>query len=650
MPDKPDSTEDVAEQMAEDLAVPAPGAATPYRVLARKYRPASFKDLIGQEALVRTLSNALATGRLHHAFVLTGVRGVGKTTTARIIARALNCIGPDGNGGPTPEPCGVCENCTAIAEDRHVDVIEMDAASRTGVDDIRDLIDGVRYRPVSARKKVYIVDEVHMLSRNAFNALLKTLEEPPEHVIFIFATTEIRKVPVTVLSRCQRFDLRRVEQAVLTTHFRGICEQEGVGAEDEALAMIARASDGSVRDGLSLLDQAIALSGATVESEAVKRMLGLADRARIYDLFAATMAGKTAEALAILRDLYDGGADPLVVLQDLLELTHRITRLQLVPEHAGEGLPETERVRGRELADKLDVATLGRTWQLLLKGVEETQRAPAPLQAAEMVLIRLAYAADLPNPADLVRQLSESATTGSGTAGSGTAGSGTAGGAASSPAPASSQANAAQARTAQASTAQTASPPGPKNDGGVRAIGNGGATQSTAQLTAETTAPQNDLHTQVQPSPKAATATAEKPQPASFEAVVALLGRLKEVRLVHALRSDVRPVRCQFGQLEFNPGPRAPSDLAGRLSKMLEEATGHRWMVSVSSEPGDATLAEREAQAERDAYARAEAHPLVQAAFETFPGAKLRRVTGGLPLDGLTDGPSDPDSQNEDEA
>ena len=632
MPDKPDSTEDVAEEMAEDLAVPTAAAATPYRVLARKYRPASFKDLIGQEALVRTLSNALATGRLHHAFVLTGVRGVGKTTTARIIARALNCIGPDGSGGPTPEPCGVCENCTAIAEDRHVDVIEMDAASRTGVDDIRDLIDGVRYRPVSARKKVYIVDEVHMLSRNAFNALLKTLEEPPEHVIFIFATTEIRKVPVTVLSRCQRFDLRRVEQAVLVTHFRGICEQEGVGAEDEALAMIARAADGSVRDGLSLLDQAIALSGATVETEAVKRMLGLADRARIYDLFAATMAGKTPEALAILRDLYDGGADPLVVLQDLLELTHRITRLQLVPEQAGEGLPETERVRGRELADKLDVATLGRTWQLLLKGVEETQRAPAPLQAAEMVLIRLAYAADLPNPADLVRQLRES----------GTASGGMSDRAASPPA-----SGAPQANTTQTSTTQAAAQI-PSSDGGARAIGNGGGAQSAAQLAVETTAPQTEM--QVQPQPQAPTAVADKPQPESFEAVVALLGRLKEVRLVHALRSDVRPVRCQFGQLEFNPGPNAPSDLAGRLSKMLEEATGHRWMVSVSSEPGEATLAEREAQAERDAYARAQAHPLVQAAFETFPGAKLRRVTGGPPLDGLTEGPPDPDSQNEDEA
>ena len=614
MPDTPDITPESTSNTpapgvstASEALATGESANTPYRVLARKYRPASFKDLIGQDALVRTLSNALATGRLHHAFVLTGVRGVGKTTTARIIARALNCIGPDGKGGPTPEPCGLCEHCTAIAEDRHVDVIEMDAASRTGVDDIRDLIDGVRYRPVSARKKVYIVDEVHMLSRNAFNALLKTLEEPPEHVIFIFATTEIRKVPVTVLSRCQRFDLRRVEQSVLVEHFRGICAQEAVGAEEEALAMIARAADGSVRDGLSLLDQAIALSNGAIGTDAVKRMLGLADRARIYDLFQAVMAGKTPDALTLLRDLYDGGADPLVVLQDLLELTHRITRLQLVPEQAGEGLPETERVRGRELADKLDVGTLGRTWQLLLKGIEETQRAPAPLQAAEMVLIRLAFAADLPNPADLVRQLRGKSAGGNG------------GG--ESPA-----------------SRETA---GPQSGGnGARAVAGG---RPLTRPAPDENEPQATLTPQTQPSiqdPPPIRARPEpsgKPTPETFEDVVALLRSLKEVRLLHALRSDVRPVRCQLGQLEFNPSPAAPSDLAGRLSKILEEATGRRWMVSVSSEPGEPTLAEREAEAERAAYERAQNHPLVQTALETFPGAKLRRVISGPPLSDQSD-------------
>ncbi|MDH3476442.1 MAG: DNA polymerase III subunit gamma/tau, partial [Rhodospirillales bacterium] len=391
----------------------APGQAqenAAYRVLARKYRPTSFADLIGQDALVRTLSNAIAGGRLAHAFILTGVRGVGKTTTARIIARTLNCVGPDGTGGPTVTPCGVCEHCRAIAEDRHVDVIEMDAASRTGIDDIRELIEGVRYRPVSARHKVYIIDEVHMLSRQAFNGLLKTLEEPPEHVIFVFATTEIRKVPVTVLSRCQRFDLRRVPQAELLRHFAGIAEKEGVAASEAALALIARAADGSVRDGLSLLDQAMALSASgaageavRIEEDAVKEMLGLADRARVFDLFEAIAGGRAPEALGILDEMYRAGADPAVVLQDLLELTHFLTRSKLVPEEAdAQGLPETERVRGRTLASQLSLPVLARFWQMLLKGLGETRGAPAPLQAAEMVLIRLTYASELPTPGDLV--------------------------------------------------------------------------------------------------------------------------------------------------------------------------------------------------------------------------------------------------------
>jgi DNA polymerase-3 subunit gamma/tau len=626
MPDTPDLAAPTPD-MPDQTSAGAPNA--PYRVLARKYRPATFGDLIGQEALVRTLTNALATGRLHHAFVLTGVRGVGKTTTARIIARALNCVGPDGQGGPTPDPCGVCEHCTAIAEDRHVDVIEMDAASRTGVDDIRDLIDGVRYRPVSARKKVYIVDEVHMLSKNAFNALLKTLEEPPEHVLFIFATTEIRKVPVTVLSRCQRFDLRRVDQAVLVEHFRGICAKEGVAPDDEALAMIARAADGSVRDGLSLLDQAIALGSAdagpggkaTVDTEPVKRMLGLADRTRIYDLFGEVMAGRTAEALAILRDLYDGGADPLVALQDLLELTHTVTRLQLVPEQAGEGLPEAERVRGRELAGKLDVATLARTWQMLLKGVEETQRAPAPLQAAEMVLIRLAYAADLPNPADLVRQLRDGP-------GAAAPGGGAATGA---PAPTNGGGGRAAAAEAAPVSAAPGAAPGPAASGPARSAGGGAARAYAAPQPEHRTESGAEAAPAPHGEPPAPAGARDRPQPGTFREVVALLGELREVRLAHHLWADVRPVRCQPGQLEFNPCPNAPNDLAGRLSKTLEEATGRRWLVGLSSEPGAPTLAEREGAAKQAAFAQAAEHPLVRAALETFPGAKLRRVTGEAP-------------------
>src|SRR6516225_5769313 len=379
-------------------------SAPAYRVLARKYRPSTFAELIGQEGMVLTLSNAIATGRVAHAFVLTGVRGVGKTTTARILARALNCVGADGTGGPTAEPCGRCPQCLAIAGDRHVDVIEMDAASRTGVDDIRDLTEGVRYRPVSGRYKIYIIDEVHMLSKNAFNALLKTLEEPPPDVKFIFATTEIHKVPVTVLSRCQRFSLRRVPVELLIRHYRQIAEAEGVEIKPAALALIARAADGSVRDGLSLLDQAIALSAGQVEEAAVRDMLGVADRGLIFDLLESVVRGDAPAALAQMDGLYQGGADPLMILQDLLDLSHFVTRLKLAPE-AGTGDPiaEGDRERARPLAEKLAMPVLARAWQMLLKGLEEVQVAPSPVQAAEMVLVRLAYVADLPGPAELVR-------------------------------------------------------------------------------------------------------------------------------------------------------------------------------------------------------------------------------------------------------
>ncbi len=381
-----------------------------YRVLARKYRPSDFTGLIGQEALVRTLSNAFATGRIAHAFMLTGVRGVGKTTTARIIARALNCIGADGKRTtPTIHPCGVCEPCIAIAESRHVDVQEMDAASRTGIDDIREIIEGVRYAPASARYKVYIIDEVHMLSKQAFNGLLKTLEEPPPHVKFVFATTEIRKVPVTVLSRCQRFDLRRVETPELMAHLKAIAEKESVAIEDAALALIARAAEGSVRDALSLLDQAIAHGeGGTIAGESVRAMLGLADRGRILDLFEKLMGGKIAEALTDLSELYDRGADPLAVMQDLLETTHFLTRVKVAPGAEGffDG-SSAEARRAAELAGKLSVSTLSRAWQLLLKGLFEGRDATRPIQAAAMALIRLAYAADLPPTDRLVRDLME---------------------------------------------------------------------------------------------------------------------------------------------------------------------------------------------------------------------------------------------------
>ncbi len=565
-----------------------------YRVLARKYRPANFDDLIGQEALVRTLTNAIAAGRVPQAFVLTGVRGVGKTTTARIIARALNCVGPEGDGGPTARPCGVCEHCTAIAEDRHVDVIEMDAASRTGVADIRDLIDGVRYRPVTARRKVYIVDEVHMLSTNAFNALLKTLEEPPAHVTFVFATTEIRKVPVTVLSRCMRFDLRRVEQDTLVAHFRHILEREGIAAEDEALAMVARAADGSVRDGLSLLDQAIALSGDSVAAEQVKAMLGLADRGRIYDLYDAVLGGRAAEALEVLGDLYNAGADPAVVLQDLLEVTHTLTRLQVVDAaRATAGLPETERTRGQEMAKALNPSTLARNWQMLLKGLQETQQAPQPRQAAEMVLLRLIHAAELPSPADLVRQLR-----------------GEKGGAA----------------KTDGSGGGPAAPAPDRGNGGARAVAGGDAGDATTG-------------SDPRPAPRAKAAAAEQ-EPGSLRDVVALCQARKEPRLAVDIKQFVRLVRFETGRIEFQPAEGAPADLAGRLGHALTDWTGRRWVVSVVPDAGAATIDEEDAASEEAERQRLMAHPTVQAVLETFPGARLVAHRGGPAAAGRQDSES----------
>ncbi len=379
-----------------------------YRVLARKYRPLNFDELIGQEALVRTLTNAIETGRIAHAFMLTGVRGVGKTTTARIIAKALNYKGPDGTAGATTGDTSDCALCQAIAEDRHPDVIEMDAASRTGIDDIREILDGVRYAPTEARYKVYIIDEVHMLSKQAFNALLKTLEEPPAHVKFIFATTEIRKVPITVLSRCQRFDLRRVDVPTLGAHFERICKSENVKAEDEALTLIARAADGSVRDGLSILDQAISVSQGDITADHVKNMLGLADKEGSLDLLAHALRGETQQALEILESYYKAGADPVVVLQDVLDLTHTLTRLRAVPDSAalsnGALSPDMLK-RAEEISKTLSMPSLSKAWQLLLKGLNEVQNAPNPQIAAEMVIMRLSYAANLPDPKDLLEAL-----------------------------------------------------------------------------------------------------------------------------------------------------------------------------------------------------------------------------------------------------
>ena len=559
------------------------GEDSPYRVLARKYRPTDFSDLIGQEALVRTVTNAIRTGRLAHAFLLTGVRGVGKTSTARILARALNCTGAEGGDGPTAEPCGTCEHCTAIAEDRHVDVIEMDAASRTGVDDIRELIDGVRYRPTSARYKVYIIDEVHMLSKNAFNALLKTLEEPPPHVKFIFATTEVRRLPVTVLSRCQRFDLRRVDAATLAAHFEAVAAKENAEIEGAAIRLIARAADGSVRDGLSLLDQAIAHGAGAVSEAEVRDMLGLADRERVFELFAAVMKGETAIALDLLDEQYRVGADPIMLLQDMLELTHWLTRVKLVPAVADEpGIPEIERRLGREMTAELAMPELTRAWQMLLKGLSEARAAPHALMAVEMALVRLAYAADLPSPADALRALEGGSTK---------------------PPP---------AEVAAPSTPSPPPPPvtlepAPDTGGGQTAL-------------AEQRAPE--------PQPEAEageTGAGEAPggDIACLEDIVALAERQREMELRHWLVAEVHLVRFLPGHIELRQNDVVQKPLAGELGEKLQAWTGRRWIVALSKERGEPTL-EEQAQAKATARLRAAGDdPLVRQVLKIFPEAEI---------------------------
>ena len=570
---------------------PAP---TPYRVLARKYRPTTFADLIGQEAMVRILRNAFAQNRVAHAWMLTGVRGVGKTTTARIIARALNCIGPDGQGGPTADPCGVCANCVAILADRHPDVVEMDAASRTGVDDMREVIDAARYRPLQARTKVFIIDEVHMLSRNAFNALLKTLEEPPPHVKFIFATTEIRKVPVTVLSRCQRFDLRRVSVAEMTAMFGRIAVQEGVAVDPGALDLIARAADGSVRDGLSLLDQAIAQgAGAAgpIGADAVSDMLGLADRSAVFDLLEAVMAGQPAAALAITDRAHERGADLGLMLGDLLDLTHTLTRLRTVPAlRDGGELPEAERTRGAALADRLSMPLLGRAWQMLLKGTQEVEQAPDRRAAAEMVLIRLCYAADLPTPGDLVRRLTE-------------------GGAAPPvPRPAGGAPPPFEGGTVRATIT---SGPASTEGNAVRAVANGAP------------AFQPDPAPAAPPPP----ADPQPPRLSSFREVAMLVAERREPLLHGALLHQVHLVRFAPPVIELRPVPDAPRDLAPRLAALLLEATGTRWTIALSREAGDPTLHDQGEAADQARRGVAAEHPLVRAILDAFPGARISRVT-----------------------
>jgi len=564
-----------------------PQAGKHYRVLARKYRPSSFEDLIGQDALVRTVSNAFETGRIPQAWILTGVRGVGKTTTARILARALNYELPDGSAkGPTihmPVP-GV--HCQAIMESRHMDVLEMDAASHTGVDDVRQINDSVRYAPASARYKVYIIDEVHMLSTAAFNAFLKTLEEPPEHAKFVFATTEIRKVPVTVLSRCQRFDLRRVEADVLMKHLGNIAGKENVEVEPEALGIIARAAEGSVRDSLSLFDQAIAHAAGPVRADAVRQMLGLADRTRVIDLFDSLARGDIASAFREFREQYDTGADPIVVLSDLAEFVNFVTRVKIVPATADNvAFGETERVRARDFASKLSMRILSRMWQMLLKGITEVQAATRPAAAAEMVLVRIAYVADMPTPDEAIRMLDQN------------------GGA--SPVVASSSAS---ARATSAST--------------VSSMSSSAARASSApRASAEASA-----RPQMMPPVADAQSAPAAMKIASFPELVALAGENRDLMIKGALEAHVRLVRIEDGRLELALEPTAPRTLVNDLSRKLEQWTGRRWTVIVSNEPGQPTLRSQNEVQKNQRERAAEADPRVQEVLARFPGTKVIEV------------------------
>lgn len=559
-----------------------------YRVLARKYRPFNFDGLIGQQAMVRTLSNAIDAGRLAHAFILTGVRGVGKTSTARIIAKALNCTAGD---GPTIAPCGECDQCISIAESRHVDVLEMDAASRTGVDDIREIIEGVRYAPVSARYKIYIIDEVHMLSKNAFNALLKTLEEPPEHVKFIFATTEIRKLPVTVLSRCQRFDLKRVDSDVMVAHLASIVTKEDCKAEDAALNLIARAAEGSVRDALSLLDQAIAHGAGEVSEQQVRDMLGLADRAQVLDLFELVMAGKIKEALTTLRAQYDLGADPAVVLQDMLDVTHWLTRLKVTPETGNDTLvSQAEKTQGGAMAKSLAISHLTLAWQMLLKGLLEVKESPSPIAGAEMVLIRLAYAVDLPGPAELVKQLKSKPN-----------GSATASGPASVP-----------VSTPASASASTAN---------VSAIG------QTAPPQAEQATSQSAPTAQVLAiKPNMGDDHAKYPLPLEFKGLVELFRQEKRIPLAVILTDRVQLVDYRPGKLEINLLDGVPPTFGMDFKQCLKEWTGVDWQLILSQTAGNTSLREQDVAYKQALKDEAACDPMVMALMEVFPRAEMLQV------------------------
>lgn len=535
-----------------------------YVVLARKYRPQNFEDLLGQDALVQTLTNAIKNNRLHHAYILTGIRGVGKTTTARLIAKALNCTGLDGKGGPTIHPCGVCENCKAIAAGRHIDVMELDAASRTGVDDIREILDGVRYKPTNARYKIYIIDEVHMLSKNAFNALLKTLEEPPAHVKFIFATTEIRKVPVTVLSRCQRFDLQRLTIEDLTKLFNKIVAAENLKAEDEALHMIAKAADGSARDGLSLLDQAISLGAGVVKTDIVKEMIGLADRSQTFELFEKLVLGDTKEMIIKLQEQYKNGANPTTLLQDLINITHLLAKTKLVPSFVNDpSLSEAEKELCQRLGAKVSIAVLSKMWQMMIKGLGELQVAPVQIDALEMILIRIAYSASLPTPYELLNDVKKNS-------------------------------NLSLSRPAAAAT----SAPAPV----FRA------------------APAAEPDSELSDTPKFQAFD-------RLTDLVNYLEQKKMPLAEYALKNDVSVSEFSNGFIKMTVSEKIHPDFILNLHKILTEATGLTWKIELSRGALGVTLADLERAAEEEEKRNIMEYPLVKAIMAEFKGAKIETAT-----------------------
>lgn len=537
-----------------------------YVVLARKYRPQNFNELLGQDALVRTLTNAIKNNRIHHAYILTGIRGVGKTTTARLIARALNCTGKDGHSDPTINPCGICENCKAIAASRHIDVLELDAASRTGVDDIREILDGVRYKPTNARYKVYIIDEVHMLSKNAFNALLKTLEEPPSHVIFIFATTEIRKVPVTVLSRCQRFDLQRLTVDTLIEHFKNIIQKENLKAEDEALHIIAKAADGSCRDGLSLLDQAISLGSGEVKTEIVRNMIGLADRSQTFDLFESLLGGNIDKVVNTLAEQYKNGANPTTILQDLINITHMIAKAKIVPASVNaDDLSESEKELCLKLAPNTSIAILSKIWQMMIKGLNELFMAPVQIDALEMILIRIAYSASLPTPMEILNDVKKN------------------------------------------SKLDSYIPAGVPSENPAPATA--GFARPSAPVTAQAAAAHHE---------------------GGFNTLAELLDYLqsaKKMLFLYTLKNDVSISDFSFGKIKMTVSEKVSGDFLLNLQKLLLEITGSKWEIETARGPLGETIAQQEQALDEENKKSVSDLPLVKAILSEFKGAKIETLT-----------------------